>query len=116
MLAVIGVLAIGVLIGSLAGYFGGWADSVLARITDIFFGIPLFLGALILLDRLRSAFCCGRCPALVVFGWMTAMRLVPLLGGVDPWVGLCAGRPGAGSLLRGGSCCVISCPTPLRRC
>lgn len=76
VLAVIGVLIIGVLIGSLAGYFGGWADSVLARVTDIFFGIPLFLGALILLTvtAQRSVFTVAL--ALVVFGWMTAMRLV----------------------------------------
>lgn len=49
VLSVIGVLIIGVLIGALAGYFGGAIDSVLARFTDVFFGIPLLLGALILL-------------------------------------------------------------------
>lgn len=76
VLAVIGVLIIGVLIGSLAGYFGGWADSVLARVTDIFFGIPLFLGALILLTVTSQRSVWTVSLALVVFGWMTAMRLV----------------------------------------
>lgn len=76
VLAVIGVLIIGVLIGSLAGYFGGWADSVLARFTDIFFGIPLFLGALILLTVTAQRSVWTVSLALVVFGWMTAMRLV----------------------------------------
>ena len=76
ILTVIGVLVIGVLMGALAGYFGGWADSTLARITDVFFGIPLFLGALILLtvSTERSVFTVSL--ALVAFGWMTAMRLV----------------------------------------
>lgn len=76
VLAVIGVLIIGVLIGSLAGYFGGWADSLLARITDVFFGIPLFLGALILLTVTAQRSVWTVALALVVFGWMTAMRLV----------------------------------------
>ena len=76
VLAVIGVLIIGVLIGSRAGDFGGWADSVLARVTDIFFGIPLFLGALILLTVTSQRSVWTVSLALVVFGWMTAMRLV----------------------------------------
>jgi peptide/nickel transport system permease protein/oligopeptide transport system permease protein len=76
VLAVIGVLIIGVLIGSVAGYFGGWADSLLARITDVFFGIPLFLGALILLTVTAQRSVWTVSLALVVFGWMTAMRLV----------------------------------------
>lgn len=76
VLTVIGVLLIGVLIGAVAGYFGGWADAVLARLTDVFFGIPLFLGALILLtvSPRRSVWTVSL--ALIVFGWMTAMRLV----------------------------------------
>lgn len=76
VLTVIGVLTIGVLIGSLAGYFGGWADAVLARITDVFFGIPLFLGALILLTVSPHRSVWTVSLALIVFGWMTAMRLV----------------------------------------
>lgn len=76
VLSVIGVLVIGVLIGSLAGYFGGWADSLLARITDVFFGIPLFLGALILLTVTAQRSVWTVSLALIVFGWMTAMRLV----------------------------------------
>lgn len=73
VLTVIGVLIIGVLVGSLAGYFGGWADTVLARITDVFFGIPLFLGALILLTVSAQRSVWTVSLALVVFGWMTAM-------------------------------------------
>jgi ABC-type dipeptide/oligopeptide/nickel transport system permease subunit len=76
LLSVIGVLVIGVLIGALAGYFGGWADSLLARITDVFFGIPLFLGALILLTVTANRSVWTVSLALIVFGWMTAMRLV----------------------------------------
>lgn len=76
VLTVIGVLIIGVLIGAVAGYFGGVADAVLARVTDVFFGIPLFLGALILLTVSTHRSVWTVSLALIVFGWMTAMRLV----------------------------------------
>jgi ABC-type dipeptide/oligopeptide/nickel transport system permease subunit len=76
VLTVIGVLVIGVLVGAPAGYFGGWIDSVLARITDVFFGIPLFLGALILLTVSAQRSVWTVSMALIAFGWMTAMRLV----------------------------------------
>jgi ABC-type dipeptide/oligopeptide/nickel transport system permease subunit len=84
LLAVFGVLVLGILIGALAGYYGGAADSLLARLTDIFFALPLVLGALILL-RVAPAtglpVLSGRgtgavAIALALFGWMTAMRLV----------------------------------------
>jgi ABC-type dipeptide/oligopeptide/nickel transport system permease subunit len=84
LLAVLGVLVLGVVIGALAGYYGGIADSILARITDIFFALPLILGALILLRVGPSTglpILSDRGPgavaiALALFGWMTAMRLV----------------------------------------
>lgn len=76
LLTVIGVLIVGVLIGGLAGYFGTWIDTILARFTDIFFGIPLLLGALVLLTVASSRSVWTVSLALTVFGWMTAMRLV----------------------------------------
>ncbi|OMH23391.1 peptide ABC transporter permease [Tersicoccus phoenicis] len=47
VLAVLCVLVIGVTFGALAGYYGGWLDAVLARLGDIFFALPLVLGALV---------------------------------------------------------------------
>ena len=48
VLSVLCVLAIGVTLGALAGYYGGWLDAVLARLGDIFFALPLVLGALVI--------------------------------------------------------------------
>jgi ABC-type dipeptide/oligopeptide/nickel transport system permease subunit len=84
ILSVVGVLVLGVIVGAVAGYYGGVTDSLLARITDIFFALPLILGALILLRVGPSTglpILSSRGPgavaiALSVFGWMTAMRLV----------------------------------------
>ncbi len=35
--------AIGVIIGAIAGYWGGWVDNLLMRLLDIYQGIPMFL-------------------------------------------------------------------------
>jgi oligopeptide transport system permease protein len=75
-LSMLGTLVIGVVVGAVAGYYGGWIDSVLARVTDIFYGLPLILGAFILLAVLPDRGIKEVSLALVVFGWMTAMRLV----------------------------------------
>jgi len=51
---IVGVLAttftllVGTLAGIVAGYTGGWVDSVVSRITDVFFAIPLLLGAILI--------------------------------------------------------------------
>jgi len=75
-LSMLGTLVIGIVIGAIAGYYGGWLDSLLARITDIFYGLPLILGAFILLSVLPERGVLEVSLALIVFGWMTAMRLV----------------------------------------
>ncbi len=52
---VVGVFAVafatlfGGVVGILAGYFGGWVDSLFSRIGDVFYGLPFVLGAIILL-------------------------------------------------------------------
>jgi oligopeptide transport system permease protein len=45
--SVLFVLIIGVTLGALAGFYGGWIDAVIARLGDIFFALPLILGALV---------------------------------------------------------------------
>ncbi|HXA59374.1 MAG TPA: ABC transporter permease [Streptosporangiaceae bacterium] len=41
-------VAIGTFLGILAGYFGGWVDSVIARLMDVFLAFPLLLFAIAL--------------------------------------------------------------------
>ena len=47
VLSVLFVVIIGVTLGALAGFYGGWIDAVIARLGDIFFALPLVLGALV---------------------------------------------------------------------
>lgn len=42
-------LAIGVIYGGIAGYFGGWVDNVMMRIVDIMYAIPLTLFIILLM-------------------------------------------------------------------
>jgi ABC-type dipeptide/oligopeptide/nickel transport system permease subunit len=82
--AVLVILLLGVLVGAIAGYYGGVTDGILARLADIFYALPLILGALVLLRVGPSTgipIINSRGPgavaiALALFGWMTAMRLV----------------------------------------
>ncbi len=46
MLVTVIVAPVGLLIGIVAGYFGGWADEVLMRLTDIFLSFPGLILAL----------------------------------------------------------------------
>ncbi|MBW3648585.1 MAG: ABC transporter permease [Actinobacteria bacterium] len=74
-----GALIIGVTLGALAGFYGGWFDSLIARITDVIYGLPLILGAILLLNFLAQAR--GErglfevSLALILLSWMTVMRL-----------------------------------------
>ncbi|MCU0278696.1 MAG: ABC transporter permease [Candidatus Nanopelagicales bacterium] len=45
---------LGGFIGVIAGFFGGWVDSILSRVTDIFFAIPLLLGGILVLTSFPS--------------------------------------------------------------
>lgn len=51
--ATVGVALLGTVFGGLAGFFGGVWDALLSRVTDIFFGIPLILGALVFLAMIE---------------------------------------------------------------
>jgi len=76
-----GAMVIGVFLGALAGFFGGWFDNLVARLTDIVYGLPLILGAILLLNLLAADRFFGErnlatvSTALILLSWMTFMRL-----------------------------------------
>lgn len=50
---VILVAPIGLLVGSVAGYAGGWVDRVLMRVTDVFLAVPQLILALAFVSALK---------------------------------------------------------------
>ncbi|WP_062206965.1 ABC transporter permease [Streptomyces sp. NBRC 109706] len=70
------VLITGGLIGMLAGYFGGWLDAVLSRITDTFMGIPFLLGAMVILVSFDTRTIWTVTLALAFLGWTTIARVM----------------------------------------
>lgn len=72
----VSISVIGALVGAVAGFYGGWIDSVLMRLVDILIsvpGLPLFL----ILAALIPGGGVGRITLILsVFGWTTVARLV----------------------------------------
>ncbi len=75
-LMVVGIAAIiGVLIGTLAAFYGGAVDSVLMRVVDVFYSIPYLVAAMVLTTILGRSLT-NALIALIVFGWMGYARLI----------------------------------------
>jgi len=69
------VLAVGVPLGLLAGYYRGWFDTVMSFIINVFYGIPDLLVAMILLLLLGPSLN-NIIIAIVATRWMDMTRLV----------------------------------------
>lgn len=69
-------VTIGVVIGALSGYFGGWVDSVLMRFTDVILIIPLLLIAAVAGFALRASGVWSVALILGAFLWTGLARLV----------------------------------------
>lgn len=72
-------LLIGIILGSISAFYGGWVDTVLQRITEIFMAFPFLMAALTLSAILTPVIGKGLWPAtiaLIAFGWMGYARLI----------------------------------------
>jgi oligopeptide transport system permease protein len=73
--ATLGVALLGSVLGALAGFFGGVWDSVLSRLTDVFFAIPVVLGGLVLLSVVTSNTVWPVVGFMVLLGWPQIARI-----------------------------------------
>lgn len=72
------VVLLGTLIGAIAGFFGGWVDAVLSRLTDIFLALPILLGAIVVLQMFKTSSSIWKIIlVMTLFGWTSVfMRLI----------------------------------------
>ena len=83
ILATLFTLIFGSAVGVIAGYRGGWLDSVIGRIAEIFLAIPLFLGGLLFLFTFPNqvdtpfAIAVGKVAFVIaILAWPTITRLM----------------------------------------
>ena len=83
VLTTVAVVVIGGLVGMIAGFYGRWVDAVLSRLLEIFFGIPLLLGGILVLASFPSGqgtpawVTVGKVVlALSILGWPPLARIM----------------------------------------
>jgi oligopeptide transport system permease protein len=82
-LTTIFTLSLGTFMGTLSGFYGGWTDSIMSRVTDVFFAIPLLLGSIIVLtafpNDIDTSLLAGSLKvmlALGCLGWTSMARIM----------------------------------------
>ena len=68
-------LIVGIIVGSLAGYFGGWVDNVLMRFTDVILAVPNLVIAMVIVTVL-GANIVNVMVAIAVVQWTTYARIL----------------------------------------
>jgi oligopeptide transport system permease protein len=69
------VFVVGGSLGALAGFYGGWIDAVVSRVADVFFGIPLLLAAIVLMQVMHHRTVWTVIAILALFGWPQVARI-----------------------------------------
>lgn len=72
----IATLFIGVVLGSIAGFYGGWIDALLSRFTDVLFGFPFIVGAIVILTAFPDRTVWTVVLVLTVLGWAPLVRIM----------------------------------------
>lgn len=81
--ATLSTVVIGALLGVIAGFYGGWGDTLISRITDVFLAIPLLLGGILFMASFPNTVdspymvVVGKVVlALGLLGWPSIARLM----------------------------------------
>lgn len=71
------VATLGIVFGAFAGFYGGWLDSVLSRVGDIFFSIPYILAAVVIMSVFSQyASVWVIALAIGIFAWPATARVL----------------------------------------
>lgn len=76
ILVTAGTVILGVSLGTAAGWYGGFLDTVVSRVTDVFFGLPFILGALVFLAIFPDRNILTLTAVLTLLGWTTLTRVM----------------------------------------
>ncbi|MBF4615097.1 ABC transporter permease [Curtobacterium sp. VKM Ac-1376] len=76
IVATILVSIVGIVIGALAGFYGGWLDTIVSRIGDIFFSIPTVLGAIVIMSVIPARNAITVSLVLAAFAWPQIARIM----------------------------------------
>ena len=75
MVAMALAVSVGTLVGALAGFYGGWIDSILMRVTDVFLAFPRLFVLILVTTVLRQL----DLPWLHASDWQTIAAVIGLL-------------------------------------
>ena len=60
----------------MSGFFGGWVDGILSRLTDIFLALPILLGAIVVLQMFKTNGSIWKIIlVMTLFGWTSVARI-----------------------------------------
>jgi oligopeptide transport system permease protein len=76
LLATASIFVVSIILGSIAGFYGGLIDTLVSRLIDVFFGFPFILGAIIVLISFPSRNVWTVAGVLALFSWPTGTRLM----------------------------------------
>ena len=66
---------LGVVLGSIAGYFGGWVDNVIMRVVDIVVAFPFYVLVIALVFVLGPGIAAS-IIAITLVGWVSYARII----------------------------------------
>jgi peptide/nickel transport system permease protein len=79
LIVVFSTLFLGITVGSVSAYYGGWVDNILSRLVDIMLVLPELMATLILAAVLTPLIGRSLLPAMIAiiaFGWMGFARII----------------------------------------
>src|SRR3712207_9518366 len=73
---VAGAGLVALVLGTVAGYAGGILDALISRVTDVWSGIPLILGGIVLLSATDQRGILQVTIVLIAFSWPPMVRVM----------------------------------------
>jgi ABC-type dipeptide/oligopeptide/nickel transport system permease subunit len=72
----LGAVLVAIVLGCSAAYFGRWVDATISRTMDVFFGFPVLVGQVVVLNSIASRNAAVVAGVLVLFVWPFTTRLM----------------------------------------